>query len=59
MLGGVTRRRVLGLLAVGLIAAAAGLALHAAGLLNWLERIRWTRGSRYAGVRRLRAMWCW
>jgi CHASE2 domain-containing sensor protein len=29
---------VLGLLAVGLLAAAAGLALHAAGLLNWLER---------------------
>ena len=38
MLGGMTRRRVLGLLAVGLIAAAAGLALHAAGLLGWLER---------------------
>lgn len=29
---------MLGLLAVGLLAAAAGLALHAAGLLNWLER---------------------
>jgi CHASE2 domain-containing sensor protein len=38
MLGGITRRRVLGLLAVGLLAAAAGLALHATGLLNWLER---------------------
>jgi len=38
MLGGATRRRVLGLLAVGLLAAATGLALHATGLLNWLER---------------------
>ena len=38
MLGDATRRRVLGLLAVGLLAAAAGLAIHAAGLLNWLER---------------------
>lgn len=38
MLGGLTSRRVLGLLAVGLLAAAAGLALHTAGLLNWLER---------------------
>jgi serine/threonine-protein kinase len=38
MLGGATRRRVLGLLAVGLLAAAAGVAIHAAGLLNWLER---------------------
>lgn len=38
MLGGATRRRVLGLLAVGLLAAAAGLAIHAGGLLNWLER---------------------
>lgn len=32
------RQRVLGLLAVGLVAAAAGLASHAGGLLNWLER---------------------
>ena len=32
------RRRILGLLAVGLLAAAAGLAAHSAGLLNWLER---------------------
>jgi serine/threonine protein kinase/CHASE2 domain-containing sensor protein len=38
MLGGATRRRVLGLLAVGLLAAAAGLAIHATGLLSWLER---------------------
>jgi CHASE2 domain-containing sensor protein len=38
MLGGATRRRVTGLLAVGLLAAAAGLAIHAAGTLNWLER---------------------
>lgn len=38
MLGSVTRRRVLGVLAVGLLAAATGLALHSAGLLSWLER---------------------
>ncbi len=38
MLGGVTRRRVLGLLAIGLLAAGAGLALRAGGLLSWLER---------------------
>lgn len=38
MLEGLTRRRVLGLLAVGLLASAAGLAIHAAGLLSWLER---------------------
>jgi CHASE2 domain-containing sensor protein/predicted Ser/Thr protein kinase len=38
MLGAATRRRVLGLLAVGLLAAGAGLAIHATGLLNWLER---------------------
>ena len=38
MLGGATRRRVLGLLVVGLLATAAGLAIHTAGLLNWLER---------------------
>jgi CHASE2 domain-containing sensor protein/predicted Ser/Thr protein kinase len=38
MLGGVTRRRVLGLLAVALLASAGGLAAHAAGLLGWLER---------------------
>src|ERR1039458_5875876 len=38
MLGGATRRRVLGLLAVGLLATAAGLAIHTTGLLNWLER---------------------
>jgi serine/threonine protein kinase/CHASE2 domain-containing sensor protein len=38
MLGGATRRRILGLLAVGLLAASAGLALHAEGLLNWMER---------------------
>ena len=35
---GATTRRILGLLAVGLIAAGAGLAFHAAGLLGWLER---------------------
>jgi CHASE2 domain-containing sensor protein/predicted Ser/Thr protein kinase len=33
-----TRQRVLGLLIVGLLAAAAGTAAHSAGLLNWLER---------------------
>lgn len=38
MVGSVSRRRVLGLLAVGLLAATAGLAIHATGLLNWLER---------------------
>ncbi len=38
MLGGATRRRIPGLLAVGLLAAAAGLAVHAAGLINWVER---------------------
>ena len=38
MLGGATRRRILGLLAVGLLAAAAGLAAHATGVLDWLER---------------------
>jgi CHASE2 domain-containing sensor protein len=38
MLGDATRRRILGLLAVGLLAAAAGLAIHATGLLNRLER---------------------
>jgi CHASE2 domain-containing sensor protein len=38
MAGSVSRRRLLGLLAVGLLAAAAGLAIHATGLLNWLER---------------------
>lgn len=38
MLGGATRRRVLGLLAVGLLAATVGLVVHATGLLNWLER---------------------
>jgi len=38
MLGGATRRKVLGLLAVGLLAATAGLVIHATGLLNWLER---------------------
>jgi len=38
MQGGATRRRVLGLLAVGLLAALTGLAAHATGLLNWLER---------------------
>jgi CHASE2 domain-containing sensor protein len=35
---GATRRPVLGLLAVGLLAAGAGLAIHATGVLNWLER---------------------
>src|SRR5665213_2333473 len=38
MAGSVSRRRVLGLLVVGLLATAAGLAIHAGGLLNWLER---------------------
>jgi serine/threonine protein kinase/CHASE2 domain-containing sensor protein len=38
MAGSVSRRRVLGLLAVGLLAATVGLVVHAAGLLNWLER---------------------
>ena len=38
MLAGATRRRVLGLFAVGLLAAGAGLAIQATGLLNWLER---------------------
>ena len=38
MAGSVSRRRVLGLLAVGLLAAAAGLAAHATGVLTWLER---------------------
>jgi CHASE2 domain-containing sensor protein len=32
------RRRILGLVAVGLLAAAAGLAVHASGSLSWLER---------------------
>jgi CHASE2 domain-containing sensor protein len=32
------RRRVLGLLAVGVLAASAGLTAHATGLLGWLER---------------------
>jgi serine/threonine protein kinase/CHASE2 domain-containing sensor protein len=38
MLGGATRRRVLGLLAVGLLAATVGLVIHTTGLLNRLER---------------------
>ena len=38
MWGGAARRRILGLLAVGLLAAAAGLAAHATGLLGRLER---------------------
>jgi serine/threonine protein kinase/CHASE2 domain-containing sensor protein len=38
MWGDATRRRILGLLAVGLLAAAAGLALHATGLLGRVER---------------------
>ncbi len=38
MWGGATRRRILGLLAVGLLAATAGLTVYAAGLLNRLER---------------------
>lgn len=38
MWGGAIRRRFLGLLAVGLLAAAAGLAAHATGLLGRLER---------------------
>ncbi len=38
MWGDAARRRILGLLAVGLLAAAAGLAAHSTGLLNWLER---------------------
>jgi CHASE2 domain-containing sensor protein len=38
MWGDAARRRILGLLAVGLLAAAAGLAAHAAGLLGRLER---------------------
>jgi serine/threonine protein kinase/CHASE2 domain-containing sensor protein len=38
MAAGATRRRVLGLLLVGLLAAGAGVAAHAAGLLGWLER---------------------
>jgi serine/threonine protein kinase/CHASE2 domain-containing sensor protein len=38
MWGDATRRRVLRLLAVGLLAAAAGLAAHAAGLLGRFER---------------------
>src|SRR5665213_1195578 len=38
MAGSVSRRRVLGLLVVGLLATAAGLAIHAGGLLNWIER---------------------
>jgi CHASE2 domain-containing sensor protein len=38
MMGSVSRRRVLGLLIVGLLAATAGLVAHATGLLNWLER---------------------
>ncbi len=38
MWGGAIRRRFLGLLAVGLLAAAAGLSAHAAGLLGRLER---------------------
>jgi serine/threonine protein kinase/CHASE2 domain-containing sensor protein len=38
MAGSVSRRRVLGLLVVGLLAATVGLVVHAAGLLNWLER---------------------
>jgi serine/threonine protein kinase/CHASE2 domain-containing sensor protein len=36
--GGAARRRILGLLAVGLLAAAAGLSAHATGLLSRLER---------------------
>jgi CHASE2 domain-containing sensor protein len=36
-MGGAARRRILGLLAVGVLAAGAGLAAHAAGLLAWLE----------------------
>src|ERR1035441_10075177 len=35
---GGARGRIAGLLAVGLIAAAAGLAVHAVGLVGWLER---------------------
>jgi CHASE2 domain-containing sensor protein len=38
MWGGAIRRRILGLVAVGLLAAAAGLAAHATGLLGRLER---------------------
>jgi len=38
MWGGAARRRILGLLAVGLLAAAAGLAAHAVGLLGRFER---------------------
>ncbi len=38
MWGGATRRRILGLLAVGLLAAAVGLGAHAAGLLGRFER---------------------
>jgi CHASE2 domain-containing sensor protein/predicted Ser/Thr protein kinase len=38
MLREATTRRILGLLAVGLLAAAAGLVAHAAGSLGWLER---------------------
>jgi len=38
MWGGPARRRILGLLAVGLLAAAAGLAAHATGLLGRVER---------------------
>jgi serine/threonine-protein kinase len=38
MAGNVSRRRILVLAVVGLLAAAAGLAAHATGALNWLER---------------------
>jgi CHASE2 domain-containing sensor protein len=38
MEGGLTRRRVLSLLVVGLLAAGAGIAIHATGLLRWLQR---------------------
>jgi CHASE2 domain-containing sensor protein len=38
MLRVATTRRILGLFAVGLLAASAGLAVHATHLLNWLER---------------------
>jgi CHASE2 domain-containing sensor protein/predicted Ser/Thr protein kinase len=37
MSDGATRRRVLGLVLVGVLAAGAGTAIHAAGLLGWLE----------------------
>src|SRR6202453_2717060 len=38
MPGGLTRRRALSLLAAGLLAACAGIALHATGALSWLQR---------------------